>query len=91
LTAPALDLHHPFHLHGYDFYVMAMDQYKAGETPDSINRRLLTENFRRSSLPAKKDTIAVPSNGWAALRFRANNPGENLTNPFPILRSNVIK
>jgi hypothetical protein len=55
---------------------MAMDQFKAGETPDSISARLLATNFRRSSLPARKDTIAVPSNGYAAVRFRADNPGE---------------
>ena len=43
---------------------------------DSISARLLATNFRRSSLPARKDTITVPSNGYTAVRFRADNPGE---------------
>jgi hypothetical protein len=55
---------------------MAMDQFGPGDTPDSISERLRTTNFRRSSLPARKDTITVPSNGYAAVRFRADNPGE---------------
>jgi FtsP/CotA-like multicopper oxidase with cupredoxin domain len=74
-VVPGADLHHPFHLHGYDFYVMAIDQFRNGETLNSISRKLLETNFRRSSLPARKDTIAVPSNGYAAIRFRADNPG----------------
>jgi hypothetical protein len=78
ITAPVFDLHHPFHLHGYDFFVMAMDQFRNGETLESISRKLLETNFRRSSLPARKDTITVPSNGYAAFRFRADNPGESL-------------
>ena len=81
-TAPALDIHHPFHLHGYDFFVMAMDQFRPGETTESISNRLLATNFRRSTLPARKDTITVPSNGYAAVRFRADNPGE--TPPVPL-------
>jgi hypothetical protein len=55
---------------------MAMDQLRNGETLESISRRLLDTNFRRSSLPPRKDTITVPSDGYAAIRFRANNPGE---------------
>lgn len=55
---------------------MAMDQFRSGENLDSISARLFATNFRRSSLPARKDTITVPSNGYAAVRFRADNPGE---------------
>ena len=82
LTAPALEIHHPFHLHGYDFFVMAMDQFPPGENLDSISKKLLDSNFRRSSLPARKDTIAVPSNGYAAVRFKADNPGEKHQYPY---------
>jgi len=55
---------------------MAMDQFRNGETLESISSKLWATNFRRSSLPAHKDTIVVPSNGYAAVRFRADNPGE---------------
>jgi hypothetical protein len=61
---------------------MAMDQFRNGDTVDSISAKLLATNFRRSSLPARKDTITVPSNGYAAVRFRADNPGE--TTPVPL-------
>jgi FtsP/CotA-like multicopper oxidase with cupredoxin domain len=56
---------------------MAMDQLRNGETLESISSKLLETNFRRSSLPPRKDTIAVPSAGYAAFRFRADNPGES--------------
>jgi FtsP/CotA-like multicopper oxidase with cupredoxin domain len=55
---------------------MAMDQFKNGETLDSISSKLFKTNYRQSPLPAHKDTIAVPSNGYAAIRFKADNPGE---------------
>ncbi|PSN35801.1 hypothetical protein C0J52_21815 [Blattella germanica] len=74
-AAPVFDLHHPFHLHGYNFYVMAIDQFRNGENLQSISRGLYDQNFRRSSNPAKKDTVAIPSNGYAAIRFKADNPG----------------
>jgi len=75
-TAPASDLHHPFHLHGYDFYVMAVDQFRNGDSPESMSDKLFNSNFKRQSLPARKDTIAVPSGGYAAVRFKADNPGK---------------
>lgn len=75
-VTPAYDLHHPFHLHGYDFYVMAIDQIRPGDSLEFISNKLKETNFRRSTLPARKDTIAVPSGGYAAVRFRADNPGE---------------
>jgi FtsP/CotA-like multicopper oxidase with cupredoxin domain len=55
---------------------MAMDQFRNGETLQSISTKLLQDNFRRSPLPARKDTVTVPSNGYAAIRFKADNPGK---------------
>ncbi|XP_069675378.1 uncharacterized protein [Periplaneta americana] len=74
--SPIFDLQHPFHLHGYDFYVMALDQYRNGETLDSVVANL-KYRYRdwRTQVPARKDSIAVPSNGYAVIRFKANNPG----------------
>jgi hypothetical protein len=57
---------------------MAMDQFRDGENLQSISSKLLESNFRRSTLPPRKDTITVPSKGYAAIRFRADNPGETL-------------
>jgi hypothetical protein len=56
---------------------MAMDQFRNGETLDSISKKLLETNFRRSPLPVRKDTVTVPPNGYVAIRFRADNPGKS--------------
>lgn len=60
---------HPFHLHGYNFWVMASspDQYFPYETGyyDSLN----TTN------PMRRDTVMVDSYGWTLIRIPANNPG----------------
>ncbi|CAL1684660.1 unnamed protein product [Lasius platythorax] len=73
----ATNLSHPFHMHGHAFYVMGMGQANAS----SINWELVREMDRRNQvercfdMPVKKDTIAIPFNGYVVLRFRANNPG----------------
>lgn len=59
---------HPFHLHGYGFNVVDMgtrEQFESGDTP-----------YRYAShYPPIKDTITVPSGGFARIRFQATNPG----------------
>jgi len=58
---------HPMHLHGFNFYV--------------VGRGL--GNFNQSTAPATynlidppyQNTVTVPKKGWAAVRFRAANPG----------------
>lgn len=75
-----LNVWHPFHLHGTDFYVMsmaalprdegvAMTRHRAMEY-DAIGK--LKRNFGNV---ARKDTLAVPRNGYIIVRFRATNPG----------------
>lgn len=65
-------------MHGHAFYVMGMGQANAS----SINWELVREMDRRNQvercfdMPVKKDTIAIPFNGYVVLRFRANNPGK---------------
>ncbi|XP_017471070.1 PREDICTED: laccase-21-like, partial [Rhagoletis zephyria] len=75
-----INISHPFHLHGTSFVVLGM-----GRSPDmqlqrmnlqhalELDKRGLLE--RRFLKPALKDTVAVPNNGYAVLRFRADNPG----------------
>ncbi|KAJ4431307.1 hypothetical protein ANN_19904 [Periplaneta americana] len=69
-------LNHPFHLHGSRFHVMSM-----GYLPDNlmnakdINELLKKNKLPMSSAPTFKDTIAVPSGGYAVIRFIATNPG----------------
>ncbi|RHZ61559.1 hypothetical protein CDV55_102482 [Aspergillus turcosus] len=58
---------HPFHLHGYQFWVMAssQDQYFPWEMYDSLN----TTN------PMRRDTVMVDAYGWTLIRIQADNPG----------------
>lgn len=58
---------HPMHLHGFDFYVV-------GEGFGNYDPLLHPLNFNLVD-PPKRNTVGVPANGWAAIRFKANNPG----------------
>lgn len=73
-------MHHPFHLHGYRFMVTGLGQHPDG-SPMSIQRAKQMERNRtlpRNNLnirPPFKDTVSIPSRGYAIIRFRATNPG----------------
>ncbi|XP_008811338.1 laccase-7-like [Phoenix dactylifera] len=58
---------HPLHLHGFNFFVLAQGfgNYNATSAVKSYN---LAD-------PPARNTIAVPTGGWAVIRFTANNPG----------------
>ncbi|XP_054796625.1 laccase-5-like [Prosopis cineraria] len=58
---------HPIHLHGYDFYIVA-------EGFGNFNPKKDTAKFNLVD-PPLRNTVAVPVNGWAAIRFVADNPG----------------
>nr|XP_012135224.1 PREDICTED: laccase-5-like [Megachile rotundata] len=83
ISVRAGDVHHPFHLHGYTFHVMGMDQPLG---PYTDNTRAMTVKYyeqlesenkvvRNFQSPPSKDTYAIPNNGYAVLRFKADNPG----------------
>ncbi|WVZ68160.1 hypothetical protein U9M48_017133, partial [Paspalum notatum var. saurae] len=57
---------HPMHLHGFNFFVLAQGfgNYDAGAAPEQFN--LVN--------PQERNTIAVPTGGWAVIRFVADNP-----------------
>nr|QWT83288.1 multicopper oxidase [Toona sinensis] len=58
---------HPMHLHGYSFYVVGWGFGNFDKDKDPLNYNLVD--------PPLQNTIAVPKNGWAVIRFKANNPG----------------
>eukprot|EP01018_Ginkgo_biloba_P015849 Gb_34469 [translate_table: standard] len=58
---------HPIHLHGYDFYIV-------GEGFGNFNPRTDPKKFNLVD-PPMRNTVAVPVNGWAVIRFVADNPG----------------
>ncbi|KAM3340705.1 hypothetical protein P3S68_028339 [Capsicum galapagoense] len=58
---------HPLHLHGFNFFVVGrgFGNYYSSKDPASFN---LVD-------PAERNTVGVPSGGWVAIRFLADNPG----------------
>nr|WDA42965.1 laccase-12 [Fagopyrum tataricum] len=58
---------HPIHLHGYDFYIVATGF-------GNFNPKTDTRKFNLVD-PPMRNTVAVPVNGWAVIRFVADNPG----------------
>ncbi|KAG2730557.1 hypothetical protein I3843_01G293200 [Carya illinoinensis] len=58
---------HPIHLHGYDFYIIAEGFGNFNPSTDTAKFNLVD--------PPLRNTVAVPVNGWAVIRFVADNPG----------------
>ncbi|CAI9106920.1 OLC1v1006168C2 [Oldenlandia corymbosa var. corymbosa] len=58
---------HPIHLHGFNFFVVGkgLGNYNPDNDPNNFN---LVD-------PVERNTIGVPTGGWVAIRFRADNPG----------------
>ncbi|KAK4782468.1 hypothetical protein SAY86_016570 [Trapa natans] len=58
---------HPIHIHGHNFFIVGegFGNYDPNRDPDGYN---LVD-------PPERNTVAVPTGGWAAVRFRADNPG----------------
>ncbi|KAK4412412.1 Laccase-4, partial [Sesamum alatum] len=58
---------HPIHLHGFNFFAVGkgLGNFDPEKDPRSFN---LDD-------PVERNTIVVPSGGWVAIRFRADNPG----------------
>ncbi|KAL1818846.1 hypothetical protein ACET3Z_013715 [Daucus carota] len=58
---------HPIHLHGFNFFAVGrgIGNFDPEKDPKKFN---LVD-------PVERNTIGVPSGGWSAIRFRADNPG----------------
>jgi laccase len=63
---------HPMHLHGFSFYVVGRGFGNFDKDKDPATYNLID--------PPYQNTVSVPTGGWAAMRFRAANPGEYLLN-----------
>jgi len=66
-TAMIAPENHPFHLHGYNLFVVGQGLGNFDPEKDPLAFNLVD--------PVERNTIGVPNGGWAAIRFRANNPG----------------
>lgn len=70
------DANHPFHLHGHDFRVVAMERLGSNVTLDEVKRADREGKIRRKLDRAPiKDTVTIPDGGYTVIRFHANNPG----------------
>ncbi|XP_021809222.1 laccase-17-like [Prunus avium] len=58
---------HPLHLHGYNFFVIGQGFGNFDQNKDPANFNLVD--------PVERNTVGVPSGGWVAIRFLADNPG----------------
>lgn len=58
---------HPLHLHGFNFFVLGQGFGNFDPKKDPLKFNLVD--------PIERNTIAVPSGGWVAIRFLADNPG----------------
>lgn len=59
---------HPFHLHGYNFFVVGSGVGNFDPAKDPAKFNLVD--------PPERNTVGVPTGGWTAIRFRADNPGK---------------
>jgi len=61
---------HPMHLHGFNFFVLAQGFGNYDEAAAAPGFKFNLVN------PQERNTVAVPTGGWAVIRFVANNPGK---------------
>lgn len=66
-TATLFFEQHPIHLHGQNFYIVGQGNGTYNATSHPIHFNLAN--------PVYRNTVSVPAGGWAAVRFRAVNPG----------------
>ncbi|CDP06596.1 unnamed protein product [Coffea canephora] len=58
---------HPLHLHGFNFFVVGEGFGNYDPNKDPANFNLVD--------PVERNTVGIPSGGWLAIRFFADNPG----------------
>jgi FtsP/CotA-like multicopper oxidase with cupredoxin domain len=67
---------HPFHLHGGDFHVVALGVIEGNISTEIVRELNERNNISKNLNGTVKDTVSVPSSGYAVIRFVADNPGE---------------
>jgi laccase len=58
---------HPLHLHGFNFFVVGQGVGNYDSVNDPAKFNLID--------PVERNTVGVPAGGWVAIRFLADNPG----------------
>ena len=83
IAAELPNISHAFHMHGYAYRVISMgqplgpnlDNQSSTISVDYVKQLDKNGEIKRNFDGPGKDTLAVPNNGYAVLRVRANNPG----------------
>ncbi|KAF2309004.1 hypothetical protein GH714_000021 [Hevea brasiliensis] len=66
----------PFHLYGYNFFVVGIGIGNFDPKKDPAKFNLVD--------PPERNAVGVPTGGWTAIRFRADNPGWGLKTAFVV-------
>lgn len=70
------DRAHPFHLHGFSFFVLASERLDRGwESYDPYKNGGARPELRLDGGAVRKDMVSVPRRGFVVLRFKAGNEG----------------
>lgn len=70
---------HPLHLHGFNFF-------EVGRGLGNFNSKKDPKKFNLVD-PVERNTISVPSGGWTAIRFLADNPGITTQKIFLLIKT----
>lgn len=70
---------HPLHLHGFNFF-------EVGRGLGNFNSKKDPKKFNLVD-PVERNTISVPSGGWTAIRFLADNPGITTQKKFLLIKA----
>ncbi|XP_053649062.1 uncharacterized protein [Cherax quadricarinatus] len=80
------DENHPFHLHGYNFHVVAMERLGSETTVEEVKALDAAGGIKRKlKNPVKKDSVTIPDGGYTIVRFTADNPGKTTAVPSMLL------
>ncbi|CAK7265115.1 ferroxidase fet3 [Sporothrix epigloea] len=71
---------HPFHLHGHNFQVIQREPPLGPDFNDYLNNNLIigydpNNHTDFPKIPARRDVIVLPPQGFVVVRFVADNPG----------------
>ncbi|ESO97324.1 hypothetical protein LOTGIDRAFT_114905, partial [Lottia gigantea] len=68
--------HHPMHLHGYSFRIMALERFDSPVTIEQVMKLDEEGKIKRKLInPPLRDSFFLPGRSYAVLRFYTNNPG----------------
>ncbi|KAG7171470.1 Laccase-like [Homarus americanus] len=81
---------HPYHLHGYNFYVVGMERLGSETSVEEVMALDAAGGIKRNLKDAiRKDSVTIPDGGYTVVRFTADNPGWWLMHCHLIFHSEI--